>query len=157
MPTMRRGTPARASAPTDGAPSKETRAVSLVYVDRSALLLPPIDPGAADDLVAPGARDALTHLVEAGYEVVLLGDAQAAVVALPAGVSLAVELPEHLDDDAWYLTGAPYPAFGRPRGGTTVLVGPRQPQGKVPLPRFDLETRDLSSAAMEILTRAAMA
>ena len=66
-------------------------------------------------------------------------------------------LPEHLEGDAWYLTGESNPPFGRPRGGTTVLVGPRRPVGKVPLPRFDLETRDMASAAMEILTREAMA
>ena len=66
-------------------------------------------------------------------------------------------LPEHLDADAWYLTGEPHPTFGRPRGGTTVLVGPKRPAGKLPPPRFDMEVRDMSSAAMEILTRQAMA
>ena len=130
--------------------------MSLVYLDPSALMLPPADPAVDDDFVAPGAHDAVGHLVEAGFEVVLLGD-DAATDELPSGVRVAAELPEHLDADAWYLTGEPYPAFGRPRGGTTVLVGPRRPQGKVPLPRFDLETRDMASAAMEILTRDAMA
>ena len=130
--------------------------MSLVYVDRSAVLLPPSDPGTAD-VVAPGAHDAIEHLVEAGFDVVLLGDEKAALLELPGGVRSAAELPEHLDADTWYLTGEQYPEFGRPRGGTTVFVGPRQPQGKVPLPRFDLETRDLTAAAMEILTRAAMA
>ena len=37
------------------------------------------------------------------------------------------------------------------------LVGPHRPEGKLPLPRFDLETRDLAATAMEILTRDAMA
>ena len=130
--------------------------MSLVYVDPSALMLPPGDPAAVDEQVAPGAHDAVEHLVEAGFEVVLLGDGTAAG-DLPSGVRRARELPEHLDPDTWYLTGEPHAPFGRPRGGTTVLVGPRRPQGKVPLPRFDLETRDMASAAMEILTRAAMA
>jgi hypothetical protein len=130
--------------------------VSQVYLDPSALLLPAADPAAEEELVAPGAHDAVGHLVEAGFEVVLLGDASP-TGELPSGVGHAAQLPEHLDADAWYLTGEPYPAFGRPRGGTTVLVGPRRPQGKVPLPRFDLETRDMASAAMEILTRDAMA
>jgi hypothetical protein len=131
--------------------------VSLVYLDPSALLLAPADPAAADDHVAPGAHDAVEHLVEAGFEVVLLGDHGTTPAALPDGVRREPELPAHLDPDTWYLTGEPYPSFGRPRGGITVLVGPRRPQGKVPLPRFDLETRDLTSAAMEILTRDAMA
>ncbi len=132
--------------------------MSQVYLDPSALLLPPASPADdADELVAPGAHDAVEHLVDAGFEVVLLGDDAAATAELPTAVRHAPELPEHLDADAWYLTGEPYPSFGRPRGGTTVLVGPRRPQGKVPLPRFDLESRDLTAAAMEILTRDAMA
>jgi hypothetical protein len=131
--------------------------VSQVYLDPTALMLPPADPAAADDLVAPGAHDAVEHLVDAGFEVVLLGDHAPPRPELPSGVRRAPVLPEHLDADAWYLTGEPYPSFGRPRGGTTVLVGPRRPQGKVPLPRFDLETRDIAAAAMEILTRDAMA
>ena len=131
--------------------------MSLVYVDPSALLLPPIDPSTDDEHVAPGAHDAVEHLVDAGFEVILLGDGAAADGDMPRGVRHVAELPEHLDADSWYLTGEPHPAFGRPRGGTTVLVGPRRPQGKVPLPRFDLETRDMASAAMEILTREAMA
>lgn len=131
--------------------------MSLVYLDPSALLLPAADPATAEELVAPGAHAAVGHLVDAGFEVVLLGDAAAATEELPNGVRHVAELPEHLDADAWYLTGEPNPSFGRPRGGTTVLVGPRRAQGKVPLPRFDLETRDMASAAMEILTREAMA
>ena len=104
------------------------------------------------------SSDAVAHLVEAGFEVVLLDAASAAPLRqLPGEVRHATALPEHLEPDAWYLTGEPYPSFGRPRGGTTVLVGPRRPVGKLPLPRFDLETRDMASAAMEILTRQAMA
>ena len=72
-------------------------------------------------------------------------------------VTRADVLPEHLDAGAWFLTGEPYLSAGRPRGGRTMLVGPRPPVGKVPLPRFDMEARDLSAAAMEILTHDAMA
>ena len=107
--------------------------------------------------MAPGSHDALAMLVDAGYDVVLLGPAGAESPELPAAVRHADELPEHLDTDAWFVTGDPHSAFGRPRGGTTVLIGPRRPVGKVPQPRFDLETRDLAAAAMEILTRDAMA
>ena len=96
-------------------------------------------------------------LIDAGYEVVALGGAGADSGALHSAVRFAPELPEHLDAADWYLTGDPYPEFGRPRGGTTALVGPHRPEGKLPLPRFDLETRDLAATAMEILTRDAMA
>jgi hypothetical protein len=133
--------------------------VPTVYLDPSALVLPAVITDAPEELVAPGAGDAVAHLVEAGFDVVMLGSDQerARLPELPAEVRRADALPDRLEADAWFLTGEPYPEFGRPRGGTTVLVGPRRPAGKVPLPRFDVETRDLPAAAMEILTRQAMA
>jgi hypothetical protein len=131
--------------------------VTRIYLDPSALVM---STGGTEgsEHVAPGATDAVVNLVEAGFDVVLLGDVDHVSLAdLPAEVGRADELPQHLDQDAWYLTGEPHPVFGRPRGGTTVLVGPKQPAGKLPPPRFDMEARDMSSAAMEILTRQAMA
>jgi hypothetical protein len=131
--------------------------VTAIYVDPSALLLSAGDPGGADEHVEPGGADAVRHLVEAGFDVVLLAPDGEPVPDLSSEVRRASRLPEHLDQDAWYLTGEPHPVFGRPRGGTTVLVGPRRPAGTLPLPRFDMEARDMASAAMEILTRDAMA
>ena len=131
--------------------------MTVVYLDPTALVLPAGGPESADDHVAPGATEAVTHLVEAGFDVVLLGAVTGGLRELPNGMRHETALPEHLDSDAWYLTGEPYPSFGRSRGGTTVLVGPRRPAGNFPLPRFDMETRDIASAAMEILTRQAMA
>ena len=132
--------------------------MTAIYVDPSALFLSSsADPGGPDEQVEPGGADAVRHLVEAGFDVVLLAPDGEPVPDLPSDVRRASELPEHLDQDAWYLTGEPHPAFGRPRGGTTMLVGPRRPAGKLPQPRFDMEARDMASAAMEILTRDAMA
>ena len=131
--------------------------MTCIYLDPTALVL---STGGTEgtDHVAPGATDAVANLVEAGFDVILLGTAvQPSLRELPPSIRHADGLPEHLDADAWYLTGEPHPSFGRPRGGTTVLVGPKQPAGKLPPPRFDMETRDISSAAMEILTRQAMA
>ena len=132
--------------------------MTLIYVDPTALMLPPyVEPAsAAEDVIAPGAPEALGHLVDGGFDVVVLGPSME-IAGMPAGVRYAAELPDHLDADDWYLTGEPHPAYGRPRGGTTVLVGPHRPEGKLPLPRFDMETRDLAATAMEILTREAMA
>jgi hypothetical protein len=131
--------------------------VTRIYLDPTALILPSPLPGGGEQVV-PGTVDAVALLVDAAFEVIVLGDLAAVPLQeLPAAVRHAPSLPEHLEADAWYLTGEPHPAFGRPRGGTTVLVGPRRPVGKVPLPRFDLEARDMPSAAMEILTRQAMA
>ena len=130
--------------------------MTRVYLDPTALTLPSAGADQSADHVAPGAAEAVTRLIDAGFEVVVLGPTSAGPRGLAAAVIREAALPEHLDDDAWFLTGDSYPLFGRPKGGTTVLVGPRRPVGKVPLPRFDLETRDMGSAAMEILTRQAM-
>jgi len=136
----------------------EPSPVTLIYVDPTALMLPAFIPvSGAQDVVAPGATEAVAHLVDGGFDVVVLGPPLDSRGAMPAGVRYAPELPDHLEAGDWYLTGEPHPSFGRPRGGTTVLVGPHRPEGKLPLPRFDMETRDLAATVMEILTREAMA
>jgi hypothetical protein len=165
MPAVAMSQPTAADAPNgrlpavdrvasqDGGPGRVTR----IYLDPTALVMSTGGTEGAEH-VAPGAADAVANLVEAGFEVVLLGDAvHSSLAHLPVEVGHADALPPHLDQDAWYLTGEPHPEFGRPRGGTTVLVGPKRPAGKLPPPRFDMETRDIASAAMEILTRQAMA
>jgi hypothetical protein len=132
--------------------------VTRVYIDPSALMLASAGPDQGDDHVAPGAAEAIARLLDSGFEVIVLGPAPGDPAReLPAAVGREPALPEHLETHDWFLTGEPFSPFGRPRGGTTMLVGPRQPVGKVPLPRFDLESRDLPSAVMEILTRQAMA
>lgn len=130
--------------------------MSHVYIDPSAILLSAA-AGSGDDAVASGAAAPLHHLVEAGWTVVLLGDDPGDVRSMPEGVVSAAQLPDRLQADEWFLTGEPHPSMGRPRGGSTVLVGPKRPPGPIPLPRFDLETRDIASAVLEILTRDAMA
>ncbi len=133
-----------------------------IYLDPTVLVLPSGGPSSggpsSGERAAPGAADAVARLVEAGFDVIVLGASSTdSLRVLSLEVTHEPELPTRLEADTWYLTAEPRPAFGRPRGGTTVLVGPRRPAGKVPLPRFDIETRDLASAAMEILTRQAMA
>lgn len=131
--------------------------MTAIYLDLSALRLPSLDPAVPDEQLAPGAVEAVGHLVEAGFEVVVVAPEDAPMPPLGDQVTRAEVLPEHLDSGAWFLTGEPYLSAGRPRGGLTMLVGPRPPVGKVPLPRFDMEARDLGAAAMEILTHEAMA
>jgi hypothetical protein len=135
--------------------------VTRIYLDPTALVLT-AGSETGEEHVSPGASNAVAHLVAAGFDVILLdasdGSPSRRLRLLPNEVRREATLPEHLEPDAWYLTGEPlHPSFGRPRGGTTVLVGPRRPAGAFPLPRFDMETRDMASAAMEILTRQAMA
>ena len=131
--------------------------MSRIYLDPTTLLLDHAAEQPADQL-APGVPEAVARLLDTGCEVVVLGDGPAVGDrALPPGVGHVSALPDRLQPDDWYLTAEPHPAFGRPVGGTTVLVGPRRPPGALPPPRFDVEVRDLASAAMEILTRQAMA
>lgn len=122
-----------------------------VYIDPSAMSI----SSAGTTSATPAAP--LDHLLEAGMAVTLLGAPQAAVDPLPAGVVVGGTLPDALAADDWFLTGTPYPESGRPRGGRTVLVGPRLAPSPIPLPRYDVEARDLGAAVMEILTRQAMA
>lgn len=130
-----------------------------VFVDPSVVVLPTTqhpDPE-PEQRLAPGAVDALRHLTEADCEVVLLDPPAAAdAEPLPPGVSTAPELPRPLGPDAWFVTADPGSRFGRPRGARTILVGPKRPAGPIPLPRYDVEARDLGSAVIEILTRHAM-
>jgi hypothetical protein len=132
--------------------------VIRVYVDPTAVVLPSsLGPAVADEPAAPGVCEALQHLVDAGCDVVLLSEEPPSTLEpLPEGVHLSADLPEKMERGAWFLTAEPNGRFGRPHGTTTVLVGPRRPPGPIPLPRFDVEARDLPSAVMEILTHQAM-
>ena len=121
-----------------------------VYVDASAMSITSVGATSA----TPAAP--LEHLVEAGMSVVLLGAPDAGVDPLPPGVEVGGTMPDALAADDWFVSGTPYPEAGRPRGGRTVLVGPRHAPGPIPLPRFDVEARDLTAAVMEILTHQAM-
>jgi len=135
-----------------------------VYVHPSALLLAagdPAPPGSPEPPspgpVDPGAAEALGHLAEAGMNVAVVAASDIMLPVVLAPLPRVAELPDPLEAGTWFLTGEPNPIGGPPRGGTTILVGPRPPDGPVPLPRFDVIARDLSAAAMEILTRQAMA
>lgn len=137
--------------------------MTRVFVDPSAVTLP-VAAGAGsstrvgpDVRVDPGAIHALRNLTEAECEVVLLTDRMPPELDdLAPRVSAASELPRPLGPDAWFLTGDPASPYGRPRGARTILVGPKRAQGPIPLPRFDVEARDLPAAVIEILARQAM-
>jgi len=132
--------------------------VPRVFVDPSVVVLPTTPHVASSHAqLAPGAVEALRHLAEADCDVVLLDPpADPEFHALPEGVRVAPDLPRPLGPDAWFLTADPGSRFGRPRGARTILVGPKRPSGPIPLPRYDVEARDLGSAVIEILTRQAM-
>lgn len=130
--------------------------MSSVYLDPSTMVMP--DPaGRTDYLAVPGAGHALRSLRDVVDDVIVLApDTWRGVVELPSGVRAATTLPDDLGPDAWFVTADPESPFGRPGGATTILVGPRRAPGQLPLPRFDVQARDLSAAVLEILAREAM-
>ena len=129
--------------------------MSSVYLDPSTILL------ATSDVVdgrraIPGATDALRNLREVVDDVVVLTSGSLEGIDLPSGVRVAASLPDPVAAGTWFLTADPESEFGRPPGATTMLVGPKRAPRHLPLPRFDVEARDLPAAVIEILTREAM-
>ena len=72
---------------------------------------------------------------------------------LPEAIHLTAELPSRMDSDSWFVTADPESIRGRSDLARTILVGPKRAPGPLPLPRVDVEARDLSAAVIEILTR----
>jgi hypothetical protein len=136
--------------------------MSRVYLHTGALLssLPSSDRrGGSDVSLVPGAAEALRHLIEAGHEIVVVGN-------LPAGLAVSLDLPLETAADigsghargSWFVVGDPEECRSLRRPGLrTMYVGPRRPVEHRPTARCDVEARDLSSAAIEILTQDAMA
>lgn len=107
-----------------------------------------IDPTVAG---MPDAADHLTHLVESGHNLFLVGDAPALVAAgLPTAV-LALELPDRAAPGSWFVSSDPAICGDRRAGLQTLLVGPRLAPTPRQGPRCDAEARDLASAVLEIL------
>ena len=115
---------------------------------------PPTGHVYVDARLAPEGHAALEHLREAGYRVILLGDAphaaddpaQPAIAAFPAGA------------EGWLVTGdaAVCTRARELRRLRTVLVGPTmQGRGLAHRPA-DTEARDLLDAVLTILVAGAM-
>ena len=130
--------------------------MARVYLDPSAVLLDEPGPGSHAPQAVPGAKKALRDLTEAVDEVVMVSRAGIPSLDLPEAVHLTAELPSRMDSDSWFVTADPESIRGRSDLARTILVGPKRAPGPLPLPRVDVEARDLSAAVIEILTRQAM-
>jgi hypothetical protein len=117
--------------------------MARVYLDPSAVLLEAPGVGSPEPQAVPGASKALKDLADPALD-------------LPDAVHVAEELPSAMDSDSWFVTADPESIRGRSDSPRTVLVGPKRAPGPLPLPRVDVEARDLSAAVIEILTRQAM-
>jgi hypothetical protein len=135
--------------------------VTRIYLHPGALLssLPAPDRrGSGSVSLVSGASDALRHLVDAGHILAL-------VDSLPQGLAESLDVPIETGADlgtadahgCWLIVGDPEECRSRRRPGLrTMYVGPRRPVGHRPTARCDVEARDLTSAAIEILTQDAM-
>jgi hypothetical protein len=116
--------------------------MTTIYIDSSAAVLPD----------APGR---LTHLTEAGLELVLIAPLDHRAANVTAWLGHLDELPEDPPWGSWFVTADPSTCGDRRAGLSTLLIGPRDDS---PRPtRCDLTARDVASAVLEILARQAMA
>jgi hypothetical protein len=135
--------------------------VTRIYLHPGALVssLPAPDRrGGSSVSLVPGASEALRHLVDAGHTLAVVGN-------LPPGLGASLDVPIEAGADlgatdahgCWLIVGDPEECRSRRRPGLrTMYVGPRRPVGHRPTARCDVEARDLTSAAIEILTQDAM-
>ena len=130
--------------------------MARVYLDPSAVLLEAPGVGSHEPQAVPGATKALQDLADSVDEVVVVSAERLPALELPSTVHVAEELPSTMDSDSWFVTADPESIRVRSDSPRTVLVGPKRAPGPLPLPRVDVEARDLSAAVIEILTRQAM-
>jgi hypothetical protein len=115
--------------------------MTTIYLDGSAAIL-------------PDAPIRLSHLIDAGHEVVLVAPPDhRAGRSLPWSRHVA-ELPADPPRGSWFVTAEPATCGDRQAGLSTLLVAPRD---DAPRPtRCDITARDLAAAVLEILARDAM-
>jgi hypothetical protein len=134
--------------------------MSRVYLDATAIKLGGGETPAGSGHPAPRAVDAIGNLREAGHEVLLFRDPTASAEDLSVLASLAgltVGTSEQAPGPgSWLITADPRHCERRLAGVRTILVGPRRPPGPRPTAHCDAAARDLTAAAIEILTREAM-
>lgn len=112
-----------------------------------------IDPSVAG---MPDAAGHLSHLLETGHRLILVGDAPAPVRDALPGATASEAMPDNVAFGSWYVTSDPAACADRMPGLQTLLVGPRLAPSPRPGPRCDAEARDLASAVLEILGRDVM-
>lgn len=110
-----------------------------------------IDGSAASQ---PDASVNLTHLPEAGHQLVLVAPDDHPGIEAVAWTGRVESVPDEPPRGSWFLTADPATCGDRKVGLRTVLIGPRE-DGPRPT-RCDGTARDLRDAVLEILTADAM-
>jgi hypothetical protein len=128
--------------------------MSRVYLEPGVIQARPGEGSPADASVASDAAEALRTLAETSHDLVLVTGRP---VPLPEGFPEMREmLAPDADRDAWYLTTDPEHCGTRRSGVRSILVGPGPATRRAAIHRCDIQTRDLRSAVLEILSREAM-
>jgi hypothetical protein len=118
-----------------------------------------IHPGAVGKTpsVLPGAPEALRHLRDARFQIVILVNAPSRLIQdLSVGATGQAELPAIIPHGSWLLTDDERRCEERHVGLKTVLVGPKPGSSRRPAAMCDRRARDLFSAVLEVLAQQAM-
>ena len=128
--------------------------MSRVYVEPGVILARPGDDPIVESSFASDAGETLQTLVETGHDLVLVVGRP---VPLPAGFPAMRDMvAPDAERDAWFLTTDPEHCGDRRAGVKSILVGPGPATRRAAIHRCDIQTRDLRSAVLEILSREAM-
>lgn len=128
--------------------------MSRVYLEPGVIEARPGSGPTGESSVASDAAEALRTLADTGHDLVLVTDRP---VSLPDGFPEMRQMPApDTDRDAWYLTTDPEHCGTRRAGVRSILVGPGPATRRAAIHRCDIQTRDLRSAVLEILSREAM-
>jgi hypothetical protein len=129
--------------------------MTRVYLEPGVIGARPEDDPVDEATIASDAAEPLRTLSETGHELVLVTGRP---VRLPAGFpQMRDMLAPDAERDAWFLTSDPEHCGNRRAGIRSILVGPGPVTRRAAIHRCDIQTRDLRSAVLEILTREAMA
>jgi hypothetical protein len=117
-----------------------------------------LDPGTAvienGGAVDPAALRSLRHLVDAGHELVIVAQPEAAGALRELAARVVDAVPQLPDERAWYLTDDVEHCRELTARVRTVLIGASPPPASIH--RCDSVARDLQAAVMEILASEAM-
>jgi hypothetical protein len=128
--------------------------MTRVYLEAGVILARPGDEPIVVSSVASDAAEALRTLADTGHDLVLVTSRP---IPLPAGFPAMREmLAPDAERDAWFLTTDPEHCGSRRAGVRSILVGPGPATRRAAIHRCDIQTRDLKSAVLEILSREAM-
>lgn len=128
----------------------------VVYI-APKLVIHPVGAAAKAPNVVPGAPEALRHLRDARFQIVVLVNAPGRLVQdLSVGATGQAELPAIVPHGSWLLTDDERGCEERRAGLKTILVGPKPGSSRRPTALCDRRARDLFSAVLEVLAQQAM-